>query len=143
MPLFWTLIPVIILEAINFSNFSLSKGLLSDLLLTRRTGETSRVVRSFQCTDHMICDSVPTRPAKLQAGLRDRHKWLVEYISILKDNTNIFHCLTHLQTTYTSCMYDIWQNTAQCLHFCIIFFPLSKQPLASNHFCKKSKSDCR
>lgn len=93
LPSFVNLLPVIVLEAVHLSNFSLSKRHLSNLLFTCCTGETSEVVRSLQCSDHMICDGLPTRPAKLQTGLRHR---------INGDDTNIFYCLTHLvlQTTY-------------------------------------------
>lgn len=67
--------PVIVLKAINFSNFSLSKCLLTNLLFTCCTGETGQMVGSLQCTDHIICDSLPTCPAKFQTGLKDRNTW--------------------------------------------------------------------
>lgn len=68
------LVPVVVLEAVNFSNFSLSKALLSNLLFTRCTGETREMVHSFECADHMIFDNLTTCPAKFKTGLRDRER---------------------------------------------------------------------
>lgn len=61
--------PVVIVDAIDFSNLSLSKPLLSNLLVTRCTSEARRVVGALQCTDNKIFYCVTTRPAKLQTGL--------------------------------------------------------------------------
>lgn len=66
---FWSILPVVILKAINFSDFSLSKCLLSNLLFACGTGKTSNMVCSLQCTDHIICNGITTSPTKFQAGL--------------------------------------------------------------------------
>lgn len=65
----WSILPVVVWETINFSDFSLSKRLLSDLLFTRCTGETSEMVGSLKCSDYVVRDWLPTGPAKLQTGL--------------------------------------------------------------------------
>lgn len=65
----WSIFPIIVLKAVNLSNVSLGKSLLSNLLLTCCAGETRKMVRSLKCTDYVICDSLPTCPAELQAGL--------------------------------------------------------------------------
>lgn len=65
----WSVFPVIVLKAVNFSNFSLGKSLLSNLPLTCCAGKTRKMVRSLECTDYVICDSLPTCPAELQTGL--------------------------------------------------------------------------
>lgn len=64
-------LPVVILKAINFSNFSLSKCLLSNLLFACCTGKTRNMVCSLQCTDYLISNSLATSPAKFQTGLRE------------------------------------------------------------------------
>lgn len=63
-------IPVVVQKAVNFSDFSLSKSLLTDLLMTCGACETGRVVWSLQCMDDVVYDGLPTCPAKLQTGLR-------------------------------------------------------------------------
>lgn len=67
---FSVILPVVVLEAVNFPDFSLSKSLLSNLLFACFAGETGRMVRSLECTDYLICDSLPTSPAKLQTSLK-------------------------------------------------------------------------
>lgn len=64
-----SVLSVVILETVNLSNLPLGKCLLSDLLFTRRAGETEGMVRSLQSSDHVVRDDVTTRPAQFQTGL--------------------------------------------------------------------------
>lgn len=61
--------PVIILQAVNLSNFTLCKSLLSDWPSTRRAHKTGRVIGSFQSSNHMIFNDITACPARFQTGL--------------------------------------------------------------------------
>lgn len=87
---FFPFIPVIVLKAVNFSNFSLGKSLLSNLPLTCCAGETRKMVCSLECADYVICDSLSTCPAELQTGLRHGERYIVNYLKNLRFNLLFF-----------------------------------------------------
>lgn len=65
----WSIFPVVVLQAVNFTNLPLSKSLCSNLLLACRAGKTGGMVCSLYCTDYVVGDDLPARPAQLQTGL--------------------------------------------------------------------------